>query len=114
MNILKTSEQLRTRRVSPVELTKNCLARIEKLNPVLNAFVTVTADSALAEAKKAEEEISKGSWRGPLHGIPLALKDLIDVAGVRTTAASNLFKNNAPANEDADVVRDLKRAGAIF
>lgn len=113
MNILETSEQLRTRRISPVELTKNCLARIEKLNPVLNAFITVTADSALTEAKKAEEEILKGEWSGPLHGIPIALKDLIDVAGIRTTAASNLFKDRV-ATEDADVVRDLKNAGAVF
>jgi aspartyl-tRNA(Asn)/glutamyl-tRNA(Gln) amidotransferase subunit A len=113
MNIQETSELLRTRRISPVELTKNCLARIEKLNPVLNAFITVTADSALAEAKKAEEEISRGAWRGPLHGIPIALKDIIDVAGVLTTAASNLFKDHV-ATQDADIVRDLKNAGAVL
>jgi aspartyl-tRNA(Asn)/glutamyl-tRNA(Gln) amidotransferase subunit A len=113
MNILETSELLRSRRVSPVELTKDCLARIEKLNPALNVFITVTAESALAEARNAEEEIQRGEWRGPLHGIPIALKDLIDVAGQPTTAASNLFRNRVAA-EDADVVKHLKTAGAVF
>ncbi len=113
MNILETSERLRSRRVSPVELTIECLARIEKLNPALNAFINVTGESALAEARRAEEEIQRGEWRGPLHGIPIALKDLIDVAGAPTTAASNLFRNRV-AKEDADVVRHLKNAGAVF
>jgi Asp-tRNA(Asn)/Glu-tRNA(Gln) amidotransferase A subunit family amidase len=113
MNILETSELLRSRRVSPVELTTDCLARIEKLDPSLNAFIAVTAESALAEARKAEEEIQRDEWRGPLHGIPIALKDLIDVAGLPTTAASNLFRNRV-AVEDADVVRHLKNAGAVF
>ena len=113
MNILEISEVLRRRRVSPVELAADCLARIEKLNPSLNAFITVTAESALAEARRAEDEIRRGVWRGPLHGIPIALKDLIDVAGQPTTAASNLFRNRAAA-EDADVVMHLKTAGAVF
>jgi Asp-tRNAAsn/Glu-tRNAGln amidotransferase A subunit and related amidases len=93
-----------------VELTRACLGRIELLNPELNAFITVTADSALAEARAAEEEIHRGHWKGPLHGIPLALKDLLDTAGVRTTAASGLFKDRVPT-EDAEVVRRLKAAG---
>ena len=113
MNILETSELLRSRRVSPVEITTEYLARIEKLNPALNAFINVTGESALAEARRAEEEIQRGEWRGPLHGIPIALKDLIDVAGLPTTAGSNLFRNRI-ATEDADVVRHLKTAGAIF
>ena len=104
---------LRKGSVSPVELTTECLARIEKLNPKLNAFITVTAESALAEARQAEAEIRRGDWRGPLHGIPLALKDLIDTAGVRTTAASLLFKDRIPT-EDAEVVRRLKAAGAVL
>jgi aspartyl-tRNA(Asn)/glutamyl-tRNA(Gln) amidotransferase subunit A len=112
-SILETSELLRQGAVSPVELTKDCLARIEKLNPKLNAFVTVTAESALEEARQAEAEIRRGDWRGPLHGIPLALKDLIDTAGVRTTAASLLFKDRVP-REDAEVVRRLKAAGAVL
>jgi aspartyl-tRNA(Asn)/glutamyl-tRNA(Gln) amidotransferase subunit A len=112
-SILETGELLRRREVSPVELTKNCLAQIEKLNSTLNAFITVTAESALAQAHEAEEEILRGNWRGPLHGIPLALKDLIDTAGIRTTAASAVFKDRIP-KEDAEVVRRLKDAGVVF
>src|SRR6266700_1043798 len=69
---------LRRKDVSPVPITRNCLTRIEKLNPTLHAFITVTAQSALAEARTAEAEILRGEWRGPLHGVPVALKDLID------------------------------------
>src|SRR5580698_4840327 len=112
-SIQETGELLRRRELSPVELTKNCLAQIEKLNPTLNAFVTVTAELALTQARTAEAEILRGHWRGPLHGIPLALKDLIDTAGVRTTAASALFKDRIPV-EDAEVVRRLKDAGAVL
>ena len=112
-SILQMSELVRAGSVSPVELTTDCLARIEKLNPKLNAFITVTAESALAQAGQAEAEIRRGTWRGPLHGIPLALKDLIDTAGVRTTAASRLFKDRVPA-EDAEIVRRLKAAGAVL
>ncbi len=112
-SILETSELLRERKLSPVEVTKNCLAQIERLNPTLNAFITVTAESAMTQARTAEAEIMQGNWRGPLHGIPLALKDLIDTAGIRTTAASALFKNRVP-EEDAEVVRRLKNAGAVL
>lgn len=112
MKILEITAQLRSKSLSPVELTRECLARIEKLNGQLNAFTTVTADSALAEARIAEAEIQHGKWRGPLHGIPIGLKDLIDTAGVRTTAASAILKNRVP-ERDADVVTRLKAAGAI-
>ena len=112
-SIREASVLLRSGKVSPVELTRECLTRIEKLNPVLNAFITITADSAMAEARRAETEITRGEWRGPLHGIPLALKDLIDTAGVLTTAASAVFKERIPA-EDAEVTRRLKQAGAIL
>jgi aspartyl-tRNA(Asn)/glutamyl-tRNA(Gln) amidotransferase subunit A len=110
---VEAAELLRKRELSPVELTKNCLAQIEKLNPTLNAFITVTAELALKQARNAEAEILRGDWRGPLHGIPLALKDLIDTAGVHTTAASALFKDRVPA-EDAEVVRRFKDAGAVL
>ncbi len=105
--------RLRRKELSPLELTRTCLDRIERLNPTLNAFITVTAESALAEARAAEKEISRGEWRGPLHGIPVALKDLIDTAGTRTTAASALYQNRVPA-EDAEVVRRLREAGAVI
>jgi aspartyl-tRNA(Asn)/glutamyl-tRNA(Gln) amidotransferase subunit A len=112
-SITETSELLRRREVSPVELVRECLECIERRNPELNAFVTLMTESALAEAKLAEAEIQSGTWRGPLHGIPIGLKDLIDTAGVRTTAASAVFANRVPA-EDADVVKKLKAAGAII
>jgi len=111
--IVALAPRLRRKEVSPVEVTRACLDRIEKLNPALNAFITVTADSALAEARAAEIEISRGNWRGPLHGIPIAIKDLIDTAGTRTTAASALFEHRIPA-EDAEVVRRLRLAGAVI
>lgn len=111
--ITDLSQRIRRKEISPIEITRECLTRIEKLNPQLNAFITVMAESALAEARAAEEEITRGQWRGPLHGIPLALKDLIDMAGVRTTSASALHANRVPA-EDAEVVRKLRRAGAVF
>jgi aspartyl-tRNA(Asn)/glutamyl-tRNA(Gln) amidotransferase subunit A len=111
--ILELAPRLRRKEVSSVELTRACLDRIEKLNPTLNAFITVMAESALAEAKAAEIEISRGEWRGPLHGIPIALKDLIDTAGTRTTAASKLYQSRVPS-EDAEVVRRLREAGAVI
>src|ERR1041384_7069504 len=81
ITIAEASELLRRKEISPVELTSACLARIEELNPTINAFITVMHDSALAEARAAEAEIKAGNWRGPLHGIPIGLKDLIDKAG---------------------------------
>ena len=113
LSMQDAAEQLRRKRISPVELTKTCLARIERLNSKLNAFITVTAESALASAQVAETEIQQGRWRGPLHGIPIGLKDLFDTAGVRTTAASGLFKDRIPT-QDAEVVRRLKAAGAVI
>ena len=96
----------------PVDLAKACLERIDRYNPSLNAFITVTADQALATAREMEAEQRRGKWRGPLHGIPIALKDNIDTAGIPTTAASELFKERTPT-EDADVVRRLRNAGAV-
>jgi len=109
----QASELIRKKSASPVELTQECLKRIEKLNPVLNAFITVTADQALAHARELEAERQRGKWRGPLHGVPIALKDLIDTAGIRTTAASAVFADRIPT-EDAEVVRRLKAAGAVL
>ncbi len=112
MSLAEVSELVRRKKVSPVELTRACLARVERLNPRLNAFITVTAEQALADARAAESDIAKGRWRGPLHGIPIALKDLFDTAGVRTTAASAIFEDRVPS-EDAEVVRRLRAAGAV-
>jgi aspartyl-tRNA(Asn)/glutamyl-tRNA(Gln) amidotransferase subunit A len=110
--ISELAPRLRKKEISPLEIVRACLERIEKLNPALNAFITVTAQSAMADAQQAETEIARGEWRGPLHGIPIALKDLIDTAGVRTTAASALYKDRIP-QRDAFVVERLRRAGAI-
>ncbi len=111
--LAEISELVRRRAISPVKLVRECLDVIARLNPSLNAFITVTAESALAEAKQAEAEIQSGGYRGPLHGIPIGLKDLIDTAGVRTTAASAQFLDRVP-NEDADVVKKLRTAGAVL
>jgi aspartyl-tRNA(Asn)/glutamyl-tRNA(Gln) amidotransferase subunit A len=113
LDLSEVSQLVRSKKISPVQLTRECLSRIERLNGKLNAFITVTAESALAEARAAESEIQRGQWRSPLHGIPIALKDLVDTAGVRTTAASELFKDRVPT-EDAEVVRRLKAAGAVL
>jgi aspartyl-tRNA(Asn)/glutamyl-tRNA(Gln) amidotransferase subunit A len=111
--LVEAGELIRSCRLSPVELTHECLARIERLNPALNAFITVTADLALEQARRAEAEVMAGNWRGPLHGIPIGLKDLIETEGIRTTAASNQFRDRIPA-QDAELVRQLNEAGAVI
>lgn len=108
----EASAAVQTNAVSPTELTRACLARIHKLNPAINAFITITEKEALAQACGLEAELALGKWRGPLHGIPIALKDLIDTAGTRTTAGSAVFADRVPL-VDAEVVRRLKNAGAI-
>ncbi len=105
--------RIRQQEISPVEITRTCLDKIERLNPSLNAFITVMAESALDAAGKAEAEIARREWRGPLHGIPIALKDLIDTAGVRTTAGSAFYKERVPT-DDAEIVRRLRAAGVVI
>jgi aspartyl-tRNA(Asn)/glutamyl-tRNA(Gln) amidotransferase subunit A len=104
---------IRRRQISPVEVLQNCLTRIFNLNPTLNAFITILADQALGQAKVAEAEIKAGHWRGPLHGIPLGIKDMFDTAGARTTAGFENFRNRVP-ERDAVAVRKLKVAGAVI
>src|ERR1700730_11618728 len=113
LTLKEASELLRRKTASPVDLTQACLKRIETHNPALNAFITVTREQAMEAAHAMEVEQRRGEWRGPLHGIPIALKDNIDTAGIPTTAASELFKDRVPS-EDAEVVRRLKIAGAIL
>src|SRR6202521_713262 len=113
LSIREAAELIRKKKVSPVELTKACLARIDRVNPALNAFITITAESVFEQARAAESEVMRGNWRGPLHGVPIALKDLFDTAGVRTTAGSGVFKDRVPT-EDAEVVRRLRAAGAVL
>lgn len=113
LSLIEASARIRSRSVTPVQLVEACLARIQIYNPKLNAFITVMRDSALAQARTLEAEQRAGKLRGPLHGIPIALKDNIDTAGVRTTAASAVFDDRVP-QEDAEVTRRLKAAGAIL
>jgi len=113
LSLSEAAQLIRTRKLSPLDLTRECLTRIERLDRKLNAFITVTADSALANARQAESEIQRGRWRGPLHGMPIGLKDLIDTAGVRTTAGSGLFKDRTP-RQDAHIVQLLTAAGAVL
>jgi aspartyl-tRNA(Asn)/glutamyl-tRNA(Gln) amidotransferase subunit A len=103
---------LRARRVSSLELVNAALERIESLNPALNAFVTVTADSARKQARVADREIRSGKFRGPLHGIPISIKDNYLTEGVRTTAGSKILSDFFP-DRDSDVVTRLKHGGAI-
>ncbi|HTS12978.1 MAG TPA: amidase [Candidatus Limnocylindrales bacterium] len=113
LSIEQAAALLRRKQISPVDLVNASLSRIERLNPLLNAFITVVADRARREARAAEREIARGKWKGPLHGIPVALKDNIFTRGIRTTVASKILANFVP-NEDADVVKHLASAGAIL
>ncbi len=112
LTLRQQSDLLHRRAVSPVELADAYLARIAALNPTLNAYYTVTAEAARAQAEQAEAELAAGTDRGPLHGIPIGLKDLLATAGVRTTAGSKILADWVPA-EDATAVRRLRAAGAV-
>jgi len=113
LTLTELGAAFRARRLSPVEATRACLDRIARLDPELHAFITVTGELALDRARAAEAELAAGRDRGPLHGVPIALKDLIDTAGVRTTGGSRVFEDRVPA-EDAEVARRLRDAGAVL
>ena len=113
MTISEVTARVARGDITSQKLTEQCLAKIEALNPKLNAFITVTADEALEQARQADKEIAAGRRIGPLHGIPISLKDLIDQKGVPTTAASQLRRNHVAA-ADAVVTARLRGAGAVF
>ncbi len=113
LSIAEAAKLLRAGKTSPLELVDAALDRIARVNPALNAFITVTAERARREARAAEREIARGRWKGPLHGIPISLKDNIWTRGVRTTAGSQILKDFAP-NADAEVAARLARSGAIL
>jgi aspartyl-tRNA(Asn)/glutamyl-tRNA(Gln) amidotransferase subunit A len=113
VTIREAAEGLRQRRFSAVELTSATLGRIERFNSSLQAFITVTAEQALQQARQADAELSAGRDRGPLHGIPIAAKDLFYTRGVRTTAGSAIYRDLAPTY-DAFVVARLETAGAVM
>jgi len=112
LTLKQASDRVRAKKVSPVELTEACLARMKTYNPKTNAWITVMRDQALAQAKALEKEQHAGKFRSPLHGIPIGLKDNIDIAGTRTTAGSKTLAGNVPT-EHAAVTRRLLDAGAI-
>ncbi|MBW7459929.1 amidase, partial [Paenibacillus sepulcri] len=111
--IHELGDQIRTREVSPVEITEQLLQRIEQLNPQLNAFVTLTAELAMDEARQAENEIMNGGYKGPLHGIPIVHKDLYYTKDIRTTASSKILRDFVP-DYDATTVAKLHEAGTIL
>ncbi len=113
LSLAEASARIRSRSVTSTQLVEACLARIQTYNPKVNAFITVMREFALGQARELEAEQRAGRFRGPLHGVPIALKDNIDTAGIRTTAASAVFDDRIP-KEDAEVVQRLKAAGAIF
>jgi aspartyl-tRNA(Asn)/glutamyl-tRNA(Gln) amidotransferase subunit A len=113
LTIAQAGLLLRDGQISPVEFTRAHLARIEHLEPTLNAFITRTADLAISHAQAAERDIMQGAYRGPLHGIPLGLKDLFETRGVRTTAGSKFFENYVPTS-DSQVVRRLVDAAGMI
>jgi aspartyl-tRNA(Asn)/glutamyl-tRNA(Gln) amidotransferase subunit A len=113
LSATELGQQIKTGDISPVDAVDACLARIEATEPKLNAYVRVLADEARAAAKQAEKEIAAGKWKGPLHGVPVALKDLYDLADVPTTASSRVRENWTPDADSAAAER-LKAAGAII
>ena len=113
LTISQASRMIRTREISCTELTQACLARAGAYNPKINAFITIMYEEALAQARQLDIEASAGDFRGPLHGIPVGLKDNIETAGTRTTGGSLVFEENVP-EEDAFVVNRLKESGAVI
>ena len=111
--ISTAADLIRTRQLSPVDLVRSCLERIDQLESRLHAWVTVNREVAVATARLREEEIQRGQYRGPLHGIPIALKDIFYTAGLKTTAGSPIYADFVP-EYDATTVRLLKEAGTII
>ncbi len=113
LTILSLAPLIRRRKVSPVEITAFCLDRISKLQPAINAFVTVREEAALAQARRAERDICRGRYKGVLHGIPISVKDLFYTRGIRTTAGSKILRRFVPGY-NADVVERLLDSGCIL
>ncbi len=111
--LTEIADRIRRREVSPVELVQALLARIDSVDGKLHSFLCVLGEAALEEARAAEAEIRSGAWRGPLHGVPLGIKDILDTRGVRTTCGSRVLRDHVP-DRDATVVRRLREAGAVI
>ena len=113
LTISELAPKIKSRMVSPVEVTKAALAQTERLQPAVNGFVTVLREQAMSQAREEEAVIARGDYRGPLHGIPIGIKDNIATAGIRTTLGSKVLAENVP-DEDAHVVTLCREAGAII
>ena len=113
LSIADAARLIQSGKLSPVELAQALLARIGQLDHRVQAFITLTADRVLAAAHKAEQEIQRGQYRGPLHGVPFGLKDIYDTAGILTSGGSAVCADNVPA-QDSTVTRKLLEAGGIL
>jgi len=113
LSVLKMAQQIREKKISPVELAEAHLAKIERLNPMLNAFVHVDLERVRSEASEAEAVVMRGETLGPLHGVPISIKSSLDVAGLRCEAGTRLRAGHV-ATEDAPLVARLRQAGAII
>ncbi|MCY4416363.1 MAG: amidase [Chloroflexi bacterium] len=113
LTISEIAPMIQARSVSPVDLTEAALAEAERQQPRLNSFITIMREQAMAQAEHAEDELSRGQYRGPLHGIPIGIKDNIATGGINTTLGTKVLRDNVP-DEDAEVVRRCKDAGAII
>ena len=113
LTIREAGRLMRNGEVSPVELTRAYLDRIDSIDSRLHCYITVCRDQAMVEARSAEAEMLKGDYKGPLHGIPIALKDLYDTAGILTTAGSRIYNERVPT-EDATTTARLKAAGCVL
>lgn len=113
LSVADLSRAIRSGEVTPTAVTEAYLDRIQRLNPLINAYTTITADRALADAKRAQDELASGKDRGPLHGVPIALKDLYETANIRTTAGSKIFEDFVP-DTDCPVAEKLSEAGSVL
>src|SRR5436190_20042978 len=111
---VKAAALIRARKLSPVEYVDTVLAAIDRAEPKLNCFRVVMADEARRDARQAEEAVMRGEALGPLHGVPIGVKDLLDVKGVPTRHGSAIFANNPPAADDDILVKRLRASGAII
>ena len=113
MTISELAPKIQAREISPVELTEAALEQVDRLQPVLNSFITILHDQARSQAREQEAALMRGEYRGPLHGIPIGIKDNLDTAGIRTTVGSKVLSAQVPA-EDALAVARCKEAGAVI
>jgi len=113
LSISQISEKIMEKEISSIEIVESCLEEIERVNTKINAFVTLDKHGAIKAAKTADKEIKSGKHRGPLHGIPIGIKDIIDTQGVRTTSGSAIYKEYIPKS-NATVINLLKKAGTVI